>query len=237
MKKVLFFSLFFIGLTIDSKAQNLRYIDSELRLVHPFTDYSFAMPSDDSIGFWVINHGPDTLKPKDIMWLRVWKGVISLEPSIFISLQDYIYPGDSMRFSSSLKVKYFQGDDNMDFCVWLRIYVAVANPDKIFYEEDSTEMFLNNKSCASVRNHKNLSVENISDQDQIVLYPNPVSNLLQIQSTDMVSIQIFNISGILMYEGSENTVETNLWSNGLYVAKIWTSDGSVVHKKILKIGS
>jgi hypothetical protein len=237
MKKVIIFSLFFIGLSNFSKAQNLRYIDTEIKLEHPYTGYSFTMPSDDSIGFWVINHGPDTMKPKDIMWLRIWKGIISLEPSIFISLTDFIPPGDSMRFTSPIKLKYFQGDDDMDFCVWLRTYVAMANPDKIFYEEDSTEMFVNNKSCASIRNHRNLSIENLTPKNQPILYPNPVSNVLHIQSTDMVSIQIFNISGVLMYEGSENTLETHLWSNGLYVAKMWTSDGTVVHKKILKTGS
>lgn len=237
MKKAIIFSLFFIGLSIFSKAQNLRYIDTEIKLEHPYTGYSFTMPSDDSIGFWVINHGPDSMKPKDIMWLRIWKGIISLEPSIFISLTDFIPPGDSMRFTSPIKLKYFQGDDDMDFCVWLRTYVAMANPDKIFYEEDSTEMFLNNKSCASIRNHRNLNIENLTPKNQPILYPNPVSNVLHIQSEEVISMQIYNISGVMLYEGTEKAMHTHLWPNGLYVAKIWMNGGTVLHKKILKTGN
>jgi hypothetical protein len=236
MKKTIILLLFFLGLGNISIAQNLRYIDSEIKLEHPYNGYSFTMPSDDSIGFWVINHGPDTMKPKDIMWLRIWKGIISLEPSIFISLSDFILPGDSMRFSSSIKLKYFQGDDEMDFCVWLRTYVAEANPDKIFYEEDSTEMFVNNKSCVKVNNHKNLSVENLSPPNQPILYPNPFSNVLHIQTEEVVSMQIYNISGVMLYEGREEALRTHHWPNGLYVAKMWLNDGTVVHKKILKTG-
>ena len=73
----------------------------------------------------------------------------------------------------------------------------------------------------------------------VEIYPNPVTNQLNISSSEIISkIYIYNITGLLLkiYNPASNQTVINFsgLSNGIYLVKISSVDGSVVMKKIIK---
>lgn len=69
----------------------------------------------------------------------------------------------------------------------------------------------------------------------IVIYPNPVQDVLHIQAkNDVNSIKIYNSAGTLVYEingiGQEFSFDTQKWNPGLYFVQIQTIQGMVINK-------
>jgi Secretion system C-terminal sorting domain/CotH kinase protein len=86
-----------------------------------------------------------------------------------------------------------------------------------------------------------LSVEkNPADQIKCRVFPNPVSNILYIESDkEISSIALFNITGIQVIEKSnlcDYSVSTDLTglNPGLYIARIVLSNGKVVVTRVVK---
>lgn len=72
------------------------------------------------------------------------------------------------------------------------------------------------------------------DQNRVIIYPNPVNDILNIESTQSYEgISIFDINGkrVLNFEGHQKTVNTTSLSNGVYFIKI---DFENTNSKILK---
>jgi hypothetical protein len=88
-------------------------------------------------------------------------------------------------------------------------------------------------------NSQALSINYLNNLSHISLYPNPVENLLIIQSNtgSINKIEIFNIEGqrILEYSSDRQRVEIDLMKipSGLYFAKI-SSGNDIIAKKIIK---
>lgn len=84
----------------------------------------------------------------------------------------------------------------------------------------------------------NLSVDEISYSENIVIYPNPVSNILTIQSANPItSYKVYDVLGHLLYESKEvsNILKTD-WSsytNGIYYISVFNKTGKST-KKIIK---
>ena len=88
-------------------------------------------------------------------------------------------------------------------------------------------------------NSQALSINYLNNLSHISLYPNPVENLLIIQSNtgSINKIEIFNIEGqrILEYSSDRQRIEIDLMKipSGLYFAKI-SSGNDIIAKKIIK---
>jgi pectate lyase len=79
-------------------------------------------------------------------------------------------------------------------------------------------------------------ISNTNQSTSIQLYPNPVSNLLNINSNEKVTkIEIFNISGqiITQLNGNSSSIDLSNLSSGNYLIKIHTQNG-VLTKLIVK---
>jgi beta-glucanase (GH16 family) len=77
----------------------------------------------------------------------------------------------------------------------------------------------------------------IIDTDcQVLLFPNPVTNDLFIESNNMTSIKIENVLGQILYSSSLNTNETEVnvstYGKGVYIVIVQTSNGVLVNKFI-----
>lgn len=75
------------------------------------------------------------------------------------------------------------------------------------------------------------AVDEISHQ--VMIYPNPVFDVLHIQGLDPIGVQVFNTIG-QMVKTFENTNEINVsdWAEGIYVFHITAADGTVFERKV-----
>jgi photosystem II stability/assembly factor-like uncharacterized protein len=83
-----------------------------------------------------------------------------------------------------------------------------------------------------------LSVENTLLSSKIDIHPNPVSNLLNFNINESISItkiKVFDVTGNLLIEINDNfkSIDMNKYASGIYFVKVMTNDG-VLTKKILK---
>lgn len=80
-----------------------------------------------------------------------------------------------------------------------------------------------------------LSVNEISQQNLITFYPNPVSDKLYIESSETIkSISIINTLGQSMYEGFSDNINVSVLPKGVYFLKIKLQTIEVTHKFIKK---
>ncbi len=95
----------------------------------------------------------------------------------------------------------------------------------------------NNQTIAWYENFTILGIEE-NKSEQILLYPNPVNGILNINSNGVNIIQkveLFNIIGelILRKENSPSSIITTKLSSGIYIVKVYTDIG-VKTQKIIK---
>ena len=79
------------------------------------------------------------------------------------------------------------------------------------------------------------SIDKNTAMDNITVYPNPVSDYLNINSeSDVVSIQIFNLTGSRMMEINDNVKSVDLsgLSNSVYIIRVVTENGTLQQRII-----
>lgn len=100
-----------------------------------------------------------------------------------------------------------------------------------------TILFDPESDLISNNNNVVLSTEDLEINDQLVLYPNPTSEVLYIEKPDGVEIselKIYNTLGQLINQLPWNaTIDTTSWSTGLLFIQFETSAG-VITKSVLK---
>ena len=80
-----------------------------------------------------------------------------------------------------------------------------------------------------------VSVTNFKKNDNIVLFPNPTTNLVTISTnanTELKQVSIYNIDGKLMYTGNESTVNLQEYPSGNYLFIVNTTNSQVIAKII-----
>lgn len=83
------------------------------------------------------------------------------------------------------------------------------------------------------------SVEDTNLTTAIKLYPNPVKDILNIETLNNIikikHIELFDVMGKSVYQSSEDSKALNLstLSKGLYILKLESVNGSVINKKIM----
>ena len=74
---------------------------------------------------------------------------------------------------------------------------------------------------------------NDNNASSMVVYPNPVQNILSVKAENVTSIAVFSLTGQKVLEFHGNHVDVSMLSQGIYFAQV-EADGSVVVKKIVK---
>ncbi|HEY1194905.1 T9SS type A sorting domain-containing protein [Flavobacterium sp.] len=80
-----------------------------------------------------------------------------------------------------------------------------------------------------------LKVDQHTEVQRLLLYPNPVANQMHISSDNVQKVEIYNMLGTLVKTVEKNTesIDMSHLSSGQYIVKIQTNDGSVT-RKIMK---
>ena len=79
-----------------------------------------------------------------------------------------------------------------------------------------------------------LSSDALNKENEIVLYPNPVSNILYIKSRDANSIEIYDTKLTKLYSGFNRNIDIGSFSKGIYIVKINLTNDSYMIKKVIK---
>jgi hypothetical protein len=72
---------------------------------------------------------------------------------------------------------------------------------------------------------------------EVVIYPNPVSNILNIKGFELASVQVYSISGTMMISETasySNRVDVSRLPHGIYVIKMMDVNGRIAIDKFLK---
>jgi hypothetical protein len=81
-----------------------------------------------------------------------------------------------------------------------------------------------------------LGVNDFGIESKIILYPNPVSEILQIETSGGIQLEkvtIYSIQGKKLTITSEEKINLTSFSKGVYFAAIKTNQGAII-KKIIK---
>jgi predicted nucleic acid-binding Zn finger protein len=176
--------------------------------VYPNDPYFY---STDGIPYVGITAGPLSI-PNDMKVLSS-SGKLSFEP------------GDSLF----LTYAYVGGHDTIITGAHAGVNKMLANVDvvKALYKANQIE------SCGFPT-----SVKQVQDKHkEINIYPNPMRNVLTIQSKEAVkNVQVYNLNGQEFFISAmgERTYDASLLPTGLYMVKVTTATGSKV-LKVLKL--
>jgi hypothetical protein len=78
-----------------------------------------------------------------------------------------------------------------------------------------------------------LNVEALLENNALVVYPNPVNNILNIASREDVKVELFDLLGNLILYTKENELNISQLPNGAYILNI-EYRGEIINKKIIK---
>lgn len=80
-------------------------------------------------------------------------------------------------------------------------------------------------------------LENDRNKPSVVVYPNPTTHWISVQTNTETQIKIYNPSGVLLLEQTTQTQNTSIdlskWPCGVYVMMVITAEG-IVYKRVLK---
>lgn len=85
--------------------------------------------------------------------------------------------------------------------------------------------------------YSNVGVSSSYQNSDVVIYPNPATNVVNISADNLSEICVYNSLGQLVY--TENSDESNIvinvssWANGLYYVNVETKDGVKTSQKII----
>ncbi|OXA82419.1 hypothetical protein B0A58_00135 [Flavobacterium branchiophilum NBRC 15030 = ATCC 35035] len=99
--------------------------------------------------------------------------------------------------------------------------------------------FLQPSMGLSIKLDPNLQVQTPNSQPNIVLYPNPFQNEIQVQSPSPIKkIQIYDNTGRILFSKTisdfEYTIPTQHWTNGSYFLEIQDQNNGRLIKKLIK---
>jgi hypothetical protein len=80
-----------------------------------------------------------------------------------------------------------------------------------------------------------LGVDTFIDSSDFTIYPNPTNDLININSTNnhsFTSVKVFDLSGKMLIESSDNKISVSNLVSGLYLLKITTETGEITKKFI-----
>lgn len=93
-------------------------------------------------------------------------------------------------------------------------------------DADVTSLFINNTLSSSNFSQNNLEVS---------LYPNPVNNVLNIETAlELQSVEIYNIQGQRVKISNQKQLNVSDLAKGIYLVKIQNNENSILTKKFIK---
>lgn len=235
MKKVLV--VLFVCISFLQSNGQVRMIDIEIVRSYPDSGHYYISPGIDSVQYYMINHGPDTIFPTDGYYTSIKFANVIIDPKIGY-VNATIVPGDSLEFTHPIVLEYYNHRPSVDLCI--RTYVFESDSSAIYYEKDSAEMYANNQPCTKVgHNRIELGVIDPIESTGLNVYPNPALRDIKLESSQVVvSYDIINSQGDLVYAQDEvnlKEIDADIsgLTSGLYFLQIHTLKGYVTRKLVV----
>ena len=93
--------------------------------------------------------------------------------------------------------------------------------------------FMDNAKLMSFStNDDSLSKTAIELENNVTLYPNPVSRVLRIKSNGVTSVNIFDMQLKQLYQGHDTVIDVSAFKAGVYFVKVQLQGASVVRKLV-----
>ncbi len=73
-----------------------------------------------------------------------------------------------------------------------------------------------------------------SEDNDVLVYPNPTRGLLVVEGAEVLSIEVFNAMGQLVGQSNSNMIDLSMQPRGIYFVRIVDVDGKVSLEKMLK---
>ncbi len=188
--------------------------------------------------------------------MKIWMGWGPLVPRKIISLEadgirkiyaaDLDNDGDADVLSASSiddKIAWYENEDGLGSFGPQKIVSTDIDGARSVFASDLDGDGVQDVISASIVDHKIAWYKNLIlgvseyDIERLTIYPNPVSNLLQIQANgqNITSVTVFDVMGkevITVLDGFQE-LDFSTMARGLYVLKIETENG-ITTKKIVK---
>ncbi len=85
--------------------------------------------------------------------------------------------------------------------------------------------------------YSNVGIEAVEIVDEVNVYPNPASSVINVSSTNLSKVDVYNTFGQLIYSQDADSeiveISTNSWANGLYFVNVETKDGVKSSQKVV----
>ena len=111
-------------------------------------------------------------------------------------------------------------------------YVVKDSHNNVLFGDHNDGDF--GKEASHMISVKSSGVGVTEHEQTLKVYPNPTSSVLNIEGEDMTSVEVYNEIGqrVMMLEVSGNTVQLNTesLSNGLYIVRVHSIDGSMQNR-------
>lgn len=121
----------------------------------------------------------------------------------------------------------------------------VENGDPVFdtiYIENyiniyAQNLYSQNNPMASSVNFQTLNTETFVIDESIAIYPNPVSNVLNIKTNNsVISIELYSVLGTQVFKTTKpvSQIDASRYQSGIYLLKVVTNKGEITKKIVIK---
>ena len=114
--------------------------------------------------------------------------------------------------------------------------IAYVDESRYFITSESFSNIISKeaKLIAFSTNDVALSTDDFELNNNIVLYPNPVNDLLHISNKEIQTVEIYDSRAVLVYKGNAISIDMGSFSNGIYMIKVGLKNDCFVIKKVVK---
>lgn len=196
---LIIFLLFTSNQVIYSQA---RHCDIKSHIVNINVNDTFYSPDTLIVKYGLINLGPDSLFKGDLMGSYIKFGA-AFYPYNFPVLQKNIGIGDTAYFYSKINLNFPGTVYNIDFCAYVEL--GIMKNGEHFFPETTNEK-KNNTNCILVNHISRYNLINENNVNNILFYPNPIVDILNIKNVD--SYKLYNSLGNEIFIESAKKNET-----------------------------
>ncbi|MFW5872777.1 MAG: YCF48-related protein [bacterium] len=186
--------------------------------------------------------------------LQNWSIIYNNGSNLFLELTKIFFVNDSVGFNISSgtplngefyitieKTENYGSDWSLSFEHWGQLSVGIAYADIIFVNDTVGYALSGNKILKTTDGGVWVSVKDITDNNLIEMYPNPLSNGIlnfKIKGNTKVNIVIYNFNGKPIFNHvfteSQKTINLSHLNYGVYLVKLY-NDNIVIETKKLTI--
>ncbi|UQB67954.1 T9SS type A sorting domain-containing protein [Epilithonimonas zeae] len=113
-----------------------------------------------------------------------------------------------------------------------------TNSISIDFSDKNAFIYIASADLGLVGYNLNLDVlatgEASGDKAKVLVYPNPVVDVVHIDDKNLKSVALYNMEGKKLLETNNSEMNVSKLPNGVYILRIVTSDNNIVSKKIIK---